>query len=234
MSVCAKLDDELLERRRIDLIVEWYDEERFAGGRIIESIDRRLGRAGRGQLVEAEVVRIAVHVDGTAERPQGFLANPEAARCVRVVRLRSDPRQHHRPYVFERDWCTVMDDEQVPSEPIRAERDPKLSRIEIVGVLNRLQNALERSSAQALRAALGSPPAGLEKRRLLFDQLSQPLDRRRRKLRRRDLRQAFYVRPLMGKAFGSLTSEPSVLSPAFGVFSHTIRIAAAIPKTLFR
>jgi hypothetical protein len=65
---CAEFGHELLESRRVDLVVERHDEQRLAGRGVVEALDRRLGRAWCRYLAHAEVVRMAVCVDRAAER----------------------------------------------------------------------------------------------------------------------------------------------------------------------
>jgi hypothetical protein len=72
---------------------------------------------------------------------------------------------------------------QLPALLVHAQGDAELGGAEVIAVLYRLDDALERTRAQALCAALGSAATRLEKRRLVFDELCQPLYRGRREFR---------------------------------------------------
>src|SRR4051794_39950995 len=121
---------------------------------------------------------MAVRRDRTTEHPQRLLPNPEAPGGEWIVGLRRHPRQHHRTDVAERDWASVVDDEKLASTTATAGREPELARAEVVAVLDRLEDALERSRAQASAPALRAAAARLEERGLLVDELRQPPHRR--------------------------------------------------------
>lgn len=117
---CAELGHELLERRRVHLVVEWYDEQRLAGRGVVEAVDRRLWRAGGRHLAHAEVVRMAVCVDRTAERAQRLLADPEPSGGARVVGFCAHPGKHHRADMLQRNRCPVVRDQQFPALLVHA------------------------------------------------------------------------------------------------------------------
>lgn len=226
-GACAELGHELLERRRVDLVVERYDEQCLAGRGVVETVDRRFRRAGSRHLAHAEVVRMTVCVDRTAERAQRLLADPESSGGARVVGLRAHPGKHHRADMLQRDRCPVVDDQQLPAQVVHAQGDPELSGAEVVAVLYRLDDALERAGAQALCAAFGSAAARLEKRRLVFNQLRQPLNRGRREFRRSEFGKAVHLRPAMREVLGRIPAKLGVCGGRCRRFRHTIRIAAA-------
>lgn len=170
---------------------------------------------------------MAVCVDPTAERAQCLLANPEPSGGARVVGLCAHPGKHHRADMLHRDRCPVVDDQQLPAQLVRAHGDPELSGAEVIAVLYRHDDALERAGAQALCAAFGSAAARLEKRRLVFDQLRQPLNRSRREFRRGELGQAVRLRPAMSEVLGRLPAKLGVCGGRCRRFRHTIRITAA-------
>jgi hypothetical protein len=108
----------------------------------------------------------AVNLERSTERKQRLLANPEPAGGVGVVGLGRQPRQHHRADMVEPDMAAVVDDEELGPPTLVAHRDSEFLRPEVVGVLKRLKQTLERLRAERLGAPL-RPLLARSKYRLL-------------------------------------------------------------------
>src|SRR4051794_32686946 len=100
----------------------------------------------------------------------------EPARGVGVVLLGGQPGKHHRPYVVQLDRIAVVDDEELAAAPEGPHQEPQLLRAEIVRVLYRLQDPLERAWADARGALLGLLLARPEDGALLLDEFGEALD----------------------------------------------------------
>jgi hypothetical protein len=84
----------------------------------------------------------------------------------RVVGLGRQSRQHHRADMVEPDMAAVVDDEELGPPTLVAHRDSEFLRPEVVGVLKRLKQTLERLRAERLGAPL-RPLLARSKYRLL-------------------------------------------------------------------